>query len=62
MLADIAAEIERLDTAGKVGRVRVIEAELRRLEAELAVAVGDLESEGVHRVDGHASLRGFLPR
>jgi hypothetical protein len=61
MLANVVAELEASDTNGTVARVRAIELEIRRLEAELAVAVNALDRADVHRVDGHASLRARSP-
>lgn len=60
MLADVKAEISGLSTPERVARTRSVEADIRRLEAELAVLIGELDGDAVHRVDGHASVRGFL--
>src|SRR5687768_15551766 len=60
MLAAVVEELEASETTARVARLRSIELEIRRLEAELAACVGSLDRAEVHRVDGHASLRGFL--
>ena len=60
MLAAVVEELEASDTQAKVARLRSTELEIRRLEAELAACVESLDLAEVHRVDGHASLRGFL--
>jgi Domain of unknown function (DUF222) len=59
-VADLMAELSALTPAEQLDRLRTVEGELRRLEAELAVVVAVLDRGRVHRADGHASLRGLL--
>ena len=41
-------------------RLRTVETERRRSEAEVALLVGALDRTGAYRADGHASVRGLL--
>ena len=60
MFEDVVAEFGSMRTDELVARLRAIEVERRRSEAELAVLVGVLDRTGAFRADGHASVRGFL--
>jgi hypothetical protein len=52
--------IESLDDAAVVGRFRDLELEMRRLEAEMAVVVAEVDRRGTFRADGHRSMAGWL--
>jgi hypothetical protein len=56
----LSAEIEAITPAERIARLGQIEATLRRLEAEAALLVREIERDGAFKADGHGSVAGFL--
>ena len=60
MFASVVAELQEMDDDQFVEHFRTLELEQRRHEAVLAAAVADAERRGVHRRDGHHTIRNWL--
>jgi hypothetical protein len=60
VFSDLVDRVSSLDDDAVVARFRELEVAARRLEAELAVVVGEVERRKLARVDGHGSVRGWL--
>lgn len=60
MFADLLDESIASDDADLVARLRANELEARRLAAEQAAIIGEVERRGAHCADGHRSVKGFL--
>ena len=60
MYEEVVADIAVMASDELVERLRSLERERRRSEAELSLVVGALERSGAYRADGHVSVRGLL--
>ena len=60
MFADLSSSVGALTPVERVARLRDVEAELRRLEAEAAMLVRQVGIDGTFRADGHLTIGGFL--
>jgi hypothetical protein len=60
MSRDLVADLEQLPDVALDGRIRALELERRRLDAELAAAVAVAERRQVPAIDGHRSLAAYL--
>ena len=60
MFADLSSSVGALTPDERVARLRDVEAELRRLEAEAAMLVRQVGIDGTFRADGHLTIGGFL--
>jgi len=60
MFTDVIDELTGLDDAALDARIRRLEVERRRNAAEQAAAIAVAERRGLHSVDGHHSMKGYL--
>ena len=60
MLATEADPLNGLDSAALTERLRSLELEARRVEAELACVISESQRRGVYGVDSHTSIKGWL--
>ena len=56
----VPAGVAALDDDALLAKFRELDAEDRRVEAGLAAVVAEVDRRGLHRVDGHGSVRGWL--
>ena len=60
MLTGVVDEIRELTPAERIERLHAVDAEIRRLEAEVAVLVARVGDDGAFRDRGHLTISGFL--
>jgi hypothetical protein len=60
MFATVVDDIQSLDNGGVTERLRELELQRRRLDAETLALITLAQSRGVHREDGHLSVAGWL--
>ena len=60
MFATLVDEVQSLDNGDVTARLRELELQQRRLDAEMAAVVSVASARGVHRDDGHLSVAGWL--
>ncbi|RLE23870.1 MAG: hypothetical protein DRJ50_05475, partial [Actinobacteria bacterium] len=60
MLATQTDPLSGLDSAGLTDRLRDLELEARRVEADLALVIGESERRGVYADDSHTSMKAWL--
>jgi hypothetical protein len=60
MFATLVDEVQSLDNGDVTARLRQLELQHRRIDAEMAAVVSVAAARGVHRDDGHLSVAGWL--
>lgn len=60
MFASVVGSIQSLDDDGITARLRELELERRRIDAETYALITLAQARGVHRQDGHLSVAGWL--
>jgi hypothetical protein len=60
MFASLVAELQGLDNDATTERLRELELQRRRIDAETAALITLAQARGVHRDDGHLSIAGWL--
>ena len=60
MFASLVDELQGLDNDAATERLRELELQRRRLDAETAALITLAQARGVHRDDGHLSVAGWL--
>jgi len=60
MFSTLVDEVRVLDNGDVTARLRELELQRRRLDAEMAAVVSVATARGVHREDGHLSVAGWL--
>ncbi|RLE20678.1 MAG: hypothetical protein DRJ50_10375, partial [Actinobacteria bacterium] len=58
--ADPMSGLDGLDSAGLTERLRNLELEARRVEADLADVISESQRRGVYVDDSHTSMKGWL--